>query len=75
MQSQSPDETPVQPNPTTPLLTAREAADFLGISERLLWTLTKEDRIKSTRINRRVLYTQEALRRFIDENTFGGEPA
>ena len=61
--------------PSPRLLTTRDAAKFLGISERLLWTLTKEGRIKATRINRRVLYTREFLQRFIDESTLGEELA
>lgn len=54
----------------TYLLTSREAAAFLRISERTLWTLTQEGRIKATRINRRVLYTLACLQLFVDASTF-----
>lgn len=48
------------------LLTAREAADFLRISARLLWTLTQRGDIRCTRIARRVLYRPETLREFVE---------
>ena len=45
----------------------KEAARLLGISERLLWTWTKENRIPHLRIGTRVLYPLHRLRRWIDE--------
>lgn len=42
-----------------------EAARMLGVSERTLWKWTKEKRIPSVKIERRVLYSVEALRRFV----------
>ena len=47
------------------LLTAREAAAALSISERTLWSLTNQGRIKATRINRAVRYSRAELERFI----------
>ncbi len=70
-----PQDNPSSDNaPESMLLTAREAAAYLRISERTLWSLTNEGRIKATRINRRVLYTMACVRRFVDANTFD-EPA
>lgn len=48
------------------LLTTREAATRLGISTRLLWTLTKEGSIPSVQIRRKVLYDDEDLNTFIE---------
>jgi excisionase family DNA binding protein len=56
------------------LLTAREAAALLRISERTLWTLTKQGKIKATRIQRRVLYSLACLQLFVDASTFGDDP-
>lgn len=47
------------------LLTAKEAAAALAISERWLWGLTKEGRVKALRVNRAVRYRIEDLREFI----------
>ena len=47
------------------LLTAKEAAAALAISERWLWGLTKDGRIKALRVNRSVRYRVEDLREFI----------
>jgi excisionase family DNA binding protein len=48
------------------LLTTREAATRLGISTRLLWTLTKEGSIPSVQIRRKVLYDDRDLDTFIE---------
>ncbi len=45
---------------------AAEAAVMLGVSPRTLWKLTKEKRVPSVKIERRVLYSVEALRRFVN---------
>ena len=47
------------------LLTAREAARMLSVSERTLWTLTHEGAIPAVRIGRRVLYSPADLEHFI----------
>lgn len=47
----------------------RDAAQMLGISERLLWTWTKAGHIPHLRIGTRVLYPVEQLRRWLNERT------
>jgi len=48
------------------LVTAREAAEMLGISTRSLWTLTNSKTILSVRIGRAVRYSTDDLKAFID---------
>lgn len=43
----------------------REAAKMLGISERLLWTLTSTGEVPHMRIGTRVLYPVEPLRKWV----------
>ncbi len=50
------------------LLTAREAARLLSVSERTLWSFTNEGAIPVVRIGRRVLYSPADLHAFIDAN-------
>ena len=47
------------------LLTAREAALTLSISERHLWGLTNQGLLRCVRIGRSVRYSTDALREFI----------
>jgi len=47
------------------LLTAREAAGALAISERMLWTLTDSGAIRSVRIGRAVRYALTDLHDYI----------
>lgn len=49
----------------------REAARLLGISERLLWAWTKQNRIPHLRIGSRVLYPLHLLRRWVEEQANG----
>ncbi|MCH7792474.1 MAG: helix-turn-helix domain-containing protein [Planctomycetes bacterium] len=49
------------------LLSIREAAEFLGISDRLLWTLADNREVPSLRIGRRRLFRRAALIRWIAE--------
>ncbi len=56
------------------LLTVREAADYLRISERTLFSLREVGAIRATCINRRVLYRREELQRYIEQSTLGDEP-
>ena len=54
------------------LLSAREAAEKLGVSTRTLWTLTNCGDIASVRIGRTgrtVRYCIEHLREYIEKNT------
>ena len=46
------------PNGLLPLLTAREAADVLKVSERTLWSLTKAKDIPAVKVGRSVRYDQ-----------------
>lgn len=63
------------PNTSTSrlLLTAKEAAYSLSISERKLWELTDDGRIPYIRIDRSVRYSVEDLARWIEEHRKGGE--
>lgn len=56
----------IGPGGDTLLLSIREAARMLGISDRTLWSLTApRGPIKCVRLTGRVLYSPEALRAFI----------
>jgi excisionase family DNA binding protein len=44
------------PTTLTPLMTVREAADVLRISERTLWSLTNAGELPSVRVGRSVRY-------------------
>lgn len=49
------------------LITAREAARTLSVSEKTLWTLTKRGEIPAVRVGvRSVRYSVTALQRWID---------
>ena len=48
------------------LLTVREAAELLRISERTLFTLTKDRQIPSVRVGRGVRYVEQDLARWIE---------
>jgi DNA binding domain, excisionase family len=50
---------------TPRLLTVFQAAKYLAISERKLWSLTKEDRISAVKIGRCVRYDITDLDAFI----------
>ena len=47
------------------LLTARQAARLLAISERTLFTITKAGELPAVRIGRSVRYSVDALREYI----------
>ncbi|MCA9281104.1 MAG: helix-turn-helix domain-containing protein [Phycisphaeraceae bacterium] len=51
----------------------REAARMLGISERLLWTLTNAGEVPHIRLGARVLYPVKALNEWIEERTSGAD--
>ena len=58
--------------PPTPLtVNRREAARILGISERLLWTLTNSKEIPHVRIGARVLYPIDDLRVWLSQKVSG----
>ena len=48
------------------LLTTQEAAKFLHVSERTLWTITESGRIPRIKVRRCVRYKIEDLVRYID---------
>ncbi|MDA0810705.1 MAG: helix-turn-helix domain-containing protein [Planctomycetota bacterium] len=53
------------PTTLTPLLTVRETADVLRVSERTLWTLTNSGELPSVRVGRSVRYDQNDLAAWI----------
>lgn len=44
-----------------------EAAQMLGVSERMIYKLTKDGRLPCKKIGTRVLYPIDGLRRFVNE--------
>jgi len=58
----------IEPTDSTRLaLRPREAAKALGISERLLWTLTNQKLIPHLRLGKRVVYPVDLLRQHLAE--------
>ena len=53
-------------SPLAPLLTVRETADLLRISERTLFTLTKSGEIPTIRIGRGVRYDERDLAEWVN---------
>lgn len=53
-------------------LRAREAAEALGISERLLWSLTNQGVVPHVRLGRAVLYPVDLLRDWLAERASSG---
>ena len=51
--------------PAPHLLTPREAAETLRISDRTLWTLTQRGDVPCVRIGRSVRYDADDLRQFV----------
>ena len=66
---ESPDQKAAEPVPLAAiprlLLNPREAAAALGISPRLLWSLTKDGTIPSVRLGRAVRYSPTSLQDWI----------
>lgn len=58
-----------------PLLTPREVAERLGISVQTLasWRCNSTYPLEFCRIGRLIRYRQEAVEKFIRENTYGNE--
>ena len=46
------------------------AAEMIGVGTRTMWNLAKEQKIRTVRIGRRVLFSVQSLREFVD-----GRPA
>jgi predicted DNA-binding transcriptional regulator AlpA len=59
-------------NPPRLALRAKDAALALGISERLLWSLTNQGAIPHIRLGRVLLYPVAGLRRWLDEQSGSG---
>ena len=49
-----------------PVLTVKETAAYLGISESLIWKQIKEGNLKPTRIGDRVLFSRVYLHRLCE---------
>lgn len=64
----NPPNTPNGVAPDALLIAARQAAKVLGISTRLLWSMTNARQIPHVRVRRRVLYDPLDLRAWIDAN-------
>jgi excisionase family DNA binding protein len=62
------------PDPSKLLLSSREAAKVLSISERSLWTLTKNGEIPFVKIGACKRYTLSDLMEFVDRNKRIHEP-
>ena len=54
-------------------LRPKEAARALGISERLLWTLTNQNEIQHCRLNRAIIYPVHLLKDHLTEKAKGGD--
>lgn len=62
-------DAPADPSSAPPLLlTSRDAARLLAISERTLWGLTKVGKIPVVRIGRSIRYDRHDLTRWIEQN-------
>ena len=48
------------------VLTVKESADYLRVSEWLVWKLIREGKIKPTRIGDRVLFARTYLERYAE---------
>jgi excisionase family DNA binding protein len=57
------------------LISARKAAKLLCISERYLYTLTKQRQIRVVAVGRKRLYRPTDIQRFIDERSDAATPA
>ncbi|MGB0714684.1 MAG: helix-turn-helix domain-containing protein [Phycisphaerae bacterium] len=61
----------VKPSPPVLALRPKEAAQALGISDRLLWTKTNCGEIPHIKIGRATLYPVDALRHWLDKQIPG----
>jgi predicted DNA-binding transcriptional regulator AlpA len=67
--------TPTDPCAPRLLLTSREAAATLAVSERTLWGLTApRGPIRPVRVGRAIRYAPTELQRWIDSRQGGGRP-
>jgi excisionase family DNA binding protein len=61
----APDSPPPPVEPPALLVRPAEAARLLGVSERALWSLTRDGTVPCVRLRRSVRYSVEALREWI----------
>jgi excisionase family DNA binding protein len=54
-------------------LRPRDAARALGVSERTLWTLTKQGQVPHLRLGKAVRYPVHLLRQWMEERAVAGE--
>ena len=59
------------PQPTTPLVSRKEVAAILGISQRTVWSMTNAGEIPCVRIRKRVLYRFSHIQHYIEKKTSG----
>jgi excisionase family DNA binding protein len=71
----SPTPSPVEPLTDPSLLTPREAAKVLKLSESTLWRLAKKGDIQYLKIGQLVRYSPRSLARWIEENLSTGPAA
>jgi excisionase family DNA binding protein len=61
--------------PQTPLLLSiKQAAQALSLSERTVWTLVQTRELPHVRVGRRLLFSRMALESWIDRQQSGGNP-
>jgi excisionase family DNA binding protein len=55
-------------------LSPRDAARYMGLSEKTIWSLTKTGKLPACKVGRRVIYRRETLDRFLSdvESSIGG---
>lgn len=53
-------------NPQAPLLTYKQTAEFLQVSERTVFTLVQEDQLQAVRFGRTVRIDQDDLNAFVE---------
>ena len=60
-------EYPVQPDAIERIgVNVRTAAEMLGVCERTMWTLAQSEKVRTTRVGKRVIFSVQSLREFID---------
>lgn len=70
----STDDTQKLPRKSGPLLTRKEAAKYLNISERHLWTITNRGDLPRITLDSAVRYAQADLDAYIDRRRQGSRP-
>ncbi len=75
MQSQSAVSEIIKKQSTDPLLTPKETAGYIGVTEKTLavWRCTRRYAIPFIKVGRLVKYRKSALDTFLDSRTRGGE--